>query len=413
MEVNIVLSLLFAVLLYVHYKRVRRFDVSFVVISLYMLVAVAGAFLINIESRFNTLSLWPYLYLFIIFFFLIQPISKTSYIEVDNVDNRALKLINKLVLLYILCALIVVNNSWTDMIKTIILGEWNTVKSDAYEVGGDSSALIGYAGAFGLYFRFFIFPYCFYLFTQEKIKFWKPLLLLLLCVVATMFHYLASAYRGGMFSILIMLLISFILFKSNLPQKRKKFVSLSGIVMSIVVLAITMSITNSRFENTSNGPWNSLLSYLGQSMVNFNGGIATKATSYMGGDYFFMSARGLEKSSFWIDSKYGIDTNDGSDFDTIIGCFYIDFGPIMAFIIFVVAAYLMKRLLDFRKRFWSSIYLLFFYLELLTAGVFHGPSSLYQQVFNVIVIYAVLLIIENQYGKNINGKSYSLLPQKE
>lgn len=413
MIANIVLTLLFALLLYSHFERVRKIDVTFVVISLYMFVAFAGAILVNIEPKFSNLALWPYVYLFGAFFIMIQPVKKATVIDIINVDRSLLGSINKLIFIYCLCAMFVIYSTWADMIMTIILGEWNNLKKDAYEGASGSSIVVEYAKAFGLYFRFLVFPYCFYLITQAKEKSWKAIIILGLCIVSTMFYYLAMAYRGGMFSIIMLLIISYILFRNNIPKRRKKIITLTGGGICALVLAITIAITNSRFENTSAGPLFSLLDYFGQSMVNFNGGIATRAKGYMGGNYFFMSERGLDKSSFWVDSKYGIDTNDGSDFDTLIGCFYIDFGPVSAFLIFVVVALIMIHLLNFRKRFWSSIFLLFFYLELLTAGVFHGPSSLFHQVFDVMAIYIVLLFSENLYGKKHKRKNNSLLPQVE
>ena len=286
---NLFLSLLYIVLLHLHVRRARSVDVTVVVVILYLSVAFLGIFYINMDPRFNNLAFWPYIYFFVSFCLLMQPVKRTSCIKQAAPDVTPLPVINLLILLYIVCAAIVIIDSWSNMISTILLGDWYTVKVDAYEGNGqNSSFLVAYADAFGLYFRFFIFPYCFYLFTQEKMNLWKPLFILVMCVVATMFHFLASAYRGGLFSILIMLVISYLLFSDKIPQKRKILIIVSGWVLSVMVIVITIAITNSRFEDTNDGPVNSLLIYFGQPMVNFNGGIAMRATSYMNGNYFFL-----------------------------------------------------------------------------------------------------------------------------
>lgn len=412
---NLILTLLFAAILFINYKRVSRIDVTTIVVALYMLVAFCGVILFSMDvPRFKDLALWPYLYFFIVFFYQIKPLNKVSYFNNKIANKRPLKIISYLVLIYVICAILAIYYSWNNIVAMIILADWESVKKEAYAgVSEKIPFIFAYAEAFGLYFRFFIFPYCFYLFTQKQVNFCKPLLLLVFCIVATTFHFLATAYRGGLFSILILLFISFFLFRKDIPKLRRRIVTISGLVVMTIVLIITISITNSRFENSSSGAFDSFLYYFGISMIDFNGGIATKATSYMGGNYYFMAERGLERDQFWIDRKYGIDTNDGSNFETLIGCFYIDFGPIQAFIILLAVSFLLTRLLNFKKRYWSSIYLFYFYLELLTAGVFHGPSSLHHQVKDVLIIYCFIYLIEKKYeGKN-KYQNCSLLSQTE
>lgn len=397
----IINALLFSASLWKYYKTYKSFDHTFIVMALYASVAITGiGYFTLIYDIPKPVTITPFIYLFVTASILFRPLIKTR--NLNNklhalIDSRAL---NYLIIIFVICAFINLYNIWTDVLANIISGDWQSVKVDAYMQNGNGVGFIAaYTGAFAKYFCYLIYPYCFYSYTKKQNKMWRTTFILLLAVTSSLFQYLMTAYRGGIFSIIVLLLINFVIFQKNIPLQRKKKLYVVGGIMMAALLIIAMSITNSRFEDSkTTTPLESLFLYFGQSMVNFNGGIANSATSYMGGKYFFMAKLGLDKTDFWIDSKYNILTNDGSDFDTLIGCFYIDFGPILAFVILSVVSYIMMRLLKFRPNSWATLYALMFYLDMLVAGVFHGPSYMSQIVTNVIVIY-ILIFIAEKYGR--------------
>lgn len=404
----IVNALMFTSLLGWYYKKYKRVDYVFVVLALYSVVATSGiGYYVEFYDKPIPVTIIPFIYLFISSLILFKPLIKEGHRDFDVTYIKDSSFFEKLVTLFVICSIISLYNIWTNVITNIMSGDWQFVKSEAYS--GEvvkSGTVVSYLGAFAQYFRYVIYPYCFYCFCKIEKSFLKACFILILSITVSLFQYLLIAYRGGIFSILIMLLISFLMFFSYIPPKRKKILFMGGGVIVFVLLSITVSITNSRFENSEISPFESLFSYFGQSMVNFNGGIANSVQNYMGGKFFFMSVLGLKKSDFWIDYKYGIFTNNGSDFNTLVGCFYIDFGPILAFFIFFVISWIMSKLLKKKKYSWSTLYILMFYLDTLVCGVFHGQSYFSQFVSNAIVIYLIISVIEKYGCKNFGMLSY-------
>lgn len=400
----IVNALMFLLLLFNYYKHHKRIDFVFIILALYAMVAVAGiGYYSEIYTMPRPVTLLPFIYLFSASYCMFFPLIKRG----NKISVATIRLPSKLEVLVwgcVGCCLISLHSIWTDVVSNIISGDWQSVKADAYSGNGESlSPVVSYSLAFGQYLRYLIYPYCFYCFTRKDKNFLIAVLILLLSVTTSLFQYLLTAYRGGIFSLLIVLLISFLMFYPNIPRKRRKLLFLMGSIVGLILIVISLSITNSRFEDSTNTtPLESLFSYFGQSMVRFNGGIANSATSYMGGKYFFMSTLNLSKDDFWIDSKYGTITNDGQDLDTLVGCFYLDFNPIVAFLIFFIVSLILYRFLRRKSNSWATLYILMFYLDLLVVGVFHGPSYLSQIVFNVLVIYFVILFIE-RYGYKNSG----------
>lgn len=395
-------AFLFVCLLCSYYKRHKQINFVFVVLVLYALVAICGiGYFYEMYNKPRPVTILPFIYLFCSSYCLFFPIIKEGH-KLHIAEIKLPSRFEFLVWGYVVCSLISLWSIWTGVVANIISGDWQSVKADAYSGNIEGlGPIISYLAAFAQYLRFLIYPYCFYCFTRHEKSFVVAIFVLLLSITTSLFQYLLIAYRGGIFSILILLLISFLVFSPNIPQKRKISLYVLGSIVAIFLLVITMSITNSRFEYaTDTTPLESLFSYFGQSMVNFNGGIANSATSYMGGKYFFMSAWGLNKDNFWVDSKYGTFTSDGQDFDTLVGCFYLDFGPILAFLIFLLVSRFVRRLLKKSSNSWATLYILVFYLDLLVAGVFHGPSYLSQTVSNIVILYFVILMIEKYGYKN-------------
>lgn len=415
MIATIINAIAFLVLFLSYYLRNRQINSSFIVLCLYAVVACFGVSYYNVSYLSNRVEFWPYCYFFLVACISFHPIIKADKrISTCNIINR-IKVpsgLNLIVMLYVLCALTSLYNTWTNIFSKILSGDWQSVKVDAYNGLSDDVGTIGaYASAFVIYFRFLIFPYCFYCFTRKDKKFWIYISVILICILSTLFHYLLIAYRGGLLSIMIMCFISYVFFVNQIPNHRRKRLGIIGGVIIIGITAIAMSITASRFGETESGSEGSIARYIGQPMVNFNGGVATSATSYMGGKYFFMGHWKLDKADFWVDSKYHVETNDGSDFDTLIGCFYLDFGPITTAIIFILVSLIMRKLLSRESYKWSTIYVLFFYMDLIVGGAFHGPSSLSLQVVNMIIIYVILLFIEKKKSVHYENKYCSMLSQ--
>lgn len=170
---------------------------------------------------------------------------------------------------------------------------------------------------------------------------------------------------------------------------RKRRVLIIGLsIVASFILVLTMAISLSRFGESDTG--GSIVSYLGQSMLVFNSGIATQISSYADGRYFFLNFLGLNKSEVWIDSRYNISTSDGSALNTFVGCSYVDFGPVLTIIIAIIIAFLLSWLLKRRSVVFADLYLFVFYLDFLILGVFHCTEGFALRIFMATALYVVL-----------------------
>lgn len=170
-------------------------------------------------------------------------------------------------------------------------------------------------------------------------------------------------------------------------RKRRALIIGLSIVASLI-LVLTLAISLSRFGESDAG--GSIVSYLGQSMLVFNAGIATPISSYANGRYFFLNFLGLDKSEVWIDSRYNISTSDGSALNTFIGCSYVDFGPVLTIIIAIVISCLLSQLFKRRSVVFADLYLFAFYLDFLILGVFHCTEGFALRIFMATALYVVL-----------------------
>ena len=198
-------------------------------------------------------------------------------------------------------------------------------------------------------------------------------------------------YRGGLLTISYLTLVIFLFYcRKMVPRKRRVLVFGLSIVASFI-LVLTLAISLSRFGESDAG--GSIVSYLGQSMLVFNAGIATQISSYANGRYFFLNFLGLDKSEVWVDSQYDISTSDGSALNTFVGCSYVDFGPVLTIIIAIVTACLLSRLLKRKSVVFADLYLFTFYLDFLILGVFHCTEGFALRIFMATALYVVLRIM--------------------
>lgn len=383
--------LLFGTILFFYYIKNRRIDVPFMLILLYVIISFMGVFYVPDFTMKNQLELWPFMYLAFVCWIYFIPIIKAKGIYNFCSEIKISYGLKLMFFIYIVCALVKIVGDFIYVKNAIISGDWLMMKADLYNGGsiGNRSGLIAYLS--NLYVSVFmhaILIYAMYSFTNKKISTIKSIFLLIISLVPYIMQCVLYVYRGGLLTISYLVLLIFLLYyKKMLAYKRRVLLICLSVVASLILI-LTLSISLSRFGESDAG--GSIISYLAQSMLIFNAGIATRITSYANGRYFFLNFLGLEKSNVWVDSLYGISTSNGSALNTFVGCSYVDFGPFLTIIIAVLISYLLfvvfkKKNIDF-----ADLYLFVFYLDFLILGVFHCTEGFSLRVFMAMVLYIVL-----------------------
>jgi oligosaccharide repeat unit polymerase len=148
--------------------------------------------------------------------------------------------------------------------------------------------------------------------------------------------------RGSVIKSALTLVAGYMMFRQYLSERINKIAKVSFITMAVIIAVPITAITMSRFGNRkgSDGAAGFVYWYLGQANIYFNN-YALSAGGTRNGD----RTLNIFKRVIWSDTPKNYDERrdkyhnleiDDYWFTTFVGDFVIDFGPLVAFLIFVV-----------------------------------------------------------------------------
>lgn len=383
--------LLFGIILLSYYLKKKRVDVPFMLILLYAIIALMGVFFFPDFSLNRQIELWPFIFLALTCYLYFNPIIKAKGVYNYSSDVKISTGLELMFVLYILCAIIKIGGDFTFVKNAIVGGDWLMMKADLYNglsIGNRNGIIAYLANLYVSVFMHAILIYSMYTFTKEDISILKSMFLLLIALTPYIMECILYVYRGGLLTISYLTLMIFLLYYKKMVSRKRRALIIGLSIVASLILVLTLAISLSRFGESGAG--GSIVSYLGQSMLVFNAGIATPISSYANGRYFFLNFLGLDKSDVWIDSRYNISTSDGSALNTFIGCSYVDFGPVLTIIIAIVISCLLSQLFKRRSVVFADLYLFAFYLDFLILGVFHCTEGFALRIFMATALYVVL-----------------------
>ena len=184
----------------------------------------------------------------------------------------------------------------------------------------------------------------FYFLTKEKKNVWLVSGLFFAVLVGLLLP-IMRGQRGGVVMCTLTLFLAYMMYRNYLSAKVNKFVKLVGIILVITVSLPIAAITISRFGSDNVGPgvggyinW-----YVGQGNLYFNNYAFDN-----GGIRYGDRTINLFKRIIYPDTPQNYDERrwkyrnlniDDNLFTTFVGDFVIDFGPILATVIFIVFSY--------------------------------------------------------------------------
>lgn len=333
-------------------KKNKSFNASCFIILLYGATSICSAILYNLDGesyRVRHITLLPLIYLFLLLNISFLPIIKfnASHVKYIKIPNRIL--LNYLSAFLILCTIAGLSVGLSDIISrmTLLLVNADAGRDAYYE----SMEAIGRGGEGGIKallrilsnvsYNFVVL--CFFLYCSfDKNKFAKAITLgLFACMLIGLFLGFISGSRGGAVNKLLVIIATYFLMKPFLKESVNKFIKKIGISIIILFLVPFMAITFSRFGQTDNGVISSMLSYGGQSILNFDE-YAFDNNGIRYGDRtmpIFKKLLGFSDvpdNFFERRDKYpNLKIND-EVFVTYIGDFVLDFGAIAAFVIIII-----------------------------------------------------------------------------
>jgi oligosaccharide repeat unit polymerase len=335
-----------------YYKKAGKVTPIVFVFAVYTFFSVMSYLLYNDPEKiypFKELDFFPFLYLFVMLMIASSSIRKYSSFNITGIQQPDISKLNIFTCIFIISALLSLPTVISNINKIPILLFKTSMGQDAYNESIEASqtntvGLITNLPAIitGLYSK--IGPFLlFYYLTLKKRNKWI-IIGLIYAIFSWILSYAITGQRGGMFHTTIGLICSYVLLKDFLPKKIKARTKKIGIIALLLITIPTIALTVSRFGEDSHSGSNvksSLYYYLGQSSLYFNNyGLDDNGIRY--GDRtcsYFKILIGFNDvpTDFWSGRKKYPNLHIGDEvFSSFVGDFTIDFGPIFAFIIFVI-----------------------------------------------------------------------------
>lgn len=386
-------TLLYALLFLYAWRKNKKLGPSEVLLSIYVVVAVASIFLYKSEPYAWHLDVLNLGYLFIIISIFVKPIISDKVVEVCNCPISNIDLYTKISIGYIILAIY----SCIAYIPQVYLAlqnpEWADMYAESHEVVEGNI----YTKLANLFFHFrYLGIVLFFSFLSLNKRINKGLIVFLgiaaflPCFMVTLLH----ASRGGIIRLLISFILAYKMFEPTLSSNfKKRFYKLILVFLPIAFIYF-MAVTNSRFEDNKATGFDSsqsaLLSYLGQSMMTFDYGVMDSQTGFGHGFYMFDKPE-------WGSIK---GTHFGSNFMTFVGCLYLDYAAFGTFLIAILVFFSLNVFLKKRPRGIPEIYVILYYLMYLFNGVFVHGLGYGNQWIEVIVTYFLLKLAEKSVKHN-------------
>lgn len=329
------------------YKN-HTIDAGTAIISTYVMYAVFSIISLNDEFfsiAYDPLKLFPFIYLYVMLMIALSP---TIYHHLNPpksiVDPNTKILVFTAIIIIIMSVLLIpdiISNLNTGISKLFTDSD---AGNDAYieQIEADSNQGSKIRNVPAIIFNALsdmpIFL-CFYFMTLKDKKYWLIFGLFFAIFIALLLP-ITRGQRGGTVVTILTTILGYTLFKPYISKRINRYFKVFGMVSVIVISLPIIAITFSRFGENAVGVGGIVNWYVGQENLYFNN-YGLDAGGIRNGDrtmYLLKRALYSDTPKNYTErrEKYHNLKIDDYYFYTFVGDFTIDFGPVVAFIIFVV-----------------------------------------------------------------------------
>ena len=373
------------------------------IIFIYLLSSFFSLILyLNDSESYKNLNVLGFFIFYFLLFSSLLPIFAFNENKISEIKNIKIKYLN------IVCVFLIIIN--IPSLVDIIYGVINNLKmlsfnysffSDKYiENRIDSLSKTSQGYNYLSIFRNITSHIClfilFYLFTLPKKQIYSDFINFYF-----FFIYFASFCWGAslkFFVTLFNIVILYIIFRRYYDLKIKRIVNLFLTFMIFVSVLLVLIVTASRFsQNRDINPQDSVISYAGQSTLNFNKYIFVNTVNQYGDGTapIFRRILGLESSSSLYErqDRWGasMEIKQGA-FYTFIGDIWFDFGPLISIIILIIIPLFIRFLtLESYLIPLHKLFALYMWASICCSGVFYFT---YKTIGgNLILISSILFYL--------------------
>lgn len=348
------------VVFFIYYRKKATFGAGNFIILTYLIYSIASILLNSFynDGEYGGLTLFPFLYLFIMLLISLQPVLKHN--EKCTIQHPSENIIDLFAWTYVISSIVVLPDIILKLQEGIVY--ILTVESGAEELYLSNRMRVVQTTTFGIYnlfasfynvfSDFSIFLVFYYLSLKNKKK--KTLLYgLLIANIAFILSPIANGSRTEGTLKLLTIVSAYFLMKENLDAKSKKYIRLIGAIFLGFIAIVMMATTISRFKYAE-GTDTSIVRYIGQANINFNK-YGLDAGGIRNGDRTcnqFKKLLGFDnvpKDIIETRTRYAKMKFSDAGFTTFVGDFTLDFGPTIAAIILITVSLILVKLTKHKK----------------------------------------------------------------
>jgi len=333
-----------------YHRRQRAIDAGSMIIASYMAYALFSIITLNDEyfnSEYEHLDFFPFLYLYVMLMIALLPAICLHFDQPEKIEDPHSKS------LYIPCIILIVSvlfllpsafsGSGLNILQLVTDTDAGKMAYlEQIEEKKDSGSVIRNLPSVVFNILFDCCTFLFFYFCTRKGENKYFLLTLFFAIFFGMLMPVLNGQRGSVIRATLTIVIAYALFRRYLPKRFDLIARITGITMAIAVAIPIVAITISRFSDRkgSEGVIGFVYWYIGQGNLYFNNSAMDPGGIRYGDRTMNLFKRFVSsdtpKNYVERRDKYHNLEIDDYYFTTFVGDFVIDFGPIVAFLIFVV-----------------------------------------------------------------------------
>lgn len=345
---TLIYLLLWLITFCLYHRQNRKFDAGSLIIGLYILYSIMSLITLNnavYAEKFRTLHLFPFLFLYIMLMTALFPsMYYHKYLidmEIREPHSRMIVLLSCFIVVFsALQVPYLVNNFKSGIIALFLdsdagLNAYKEMSLSAVESGKGINNISSIMYNMTCESAVFLFFY----FLSIKKHYLLSLFLGLSSFVSLLIP-LATGQRGNAVASILTLIACYFLFRNRLSQGVRRIVRFTGVAVVIFVGVLVGLISFSRFNLSQGGVGGSVSWYMGQAPLYFNNYALDDGGIRYGDRTFNLLKRAInpDTPANYVERrlKYGNLHIDDELFTTFAGDFCIDFGPVIALLIFIL-----------------------------------------------------------------------------
>ena len=338
--VILIINSLFYITAFVMYQiRMRTFQMGSFILLFYSLLSVGSVWLYNIDSvwTFETITIFPLVYLYIVLMISFYPLLKFSNKKMSNIkmpDDMVMSMISVVVIIVYLCFFfqtILSNFSLSNLFDPMTLAENYETKSDNV---GYNDGKVNIFGILKNIFNSILWILFMYNWIQKK----KLLTIgVFIAIIISVFTSLAWGARGPLVFIIMQVPFVYFVFSPLMSQEMRRKYLFTVAAFVILIFVGGAALTLGRFNDAADFTiMDIVLYYASSNFIKFDNFVLDVGGCRYG-DRVFPLIRvllGLDTAGDYKTRRllYPNLKVDDSQFTFFVGEFVIDFGPILAFI---------------------------------------------------------------------------------